>query len=234
VAEDRDLLGELYSAPPEDFVSVRTSLARSLRDEGRDAEARELAALRKPPLPAYLANRLAHERSRAVAALIDAAEAVASAHGKADADKLRDAQRALGDKIRGLVALAPEVAGRPVSDAVEQRLAETLRAAATDPKTSPLLRRGVLQDEVETTGFEALAGMALPKRSTTPKKGRQSAQESQRDASQRERVDRLKDDLAEARRELRSAETTLATAEREATRARKRVSGLEARLERLS
>jgi hypothetical protein len=235
LARERDLLAELYSVPPEDFVSERTRLARSLRDDGRDAEARELAALRKPPLPAYLANLLAHERPRDVAALVKAAEAVAAAHGKANADRLREAQRTLGDKVRELVAAAPEVAGRAVSDAVEQRLAETLRAAATDARTAKLLRRGVLQDEVETSGFEALAGMALPSRSATQKKGAaRSTPESRRDSAERQRAERLSDELAEARRELRSAETALAAAERDATRARKRVSDLEARLERLS
>jgi hypothetical protein len=228
VAKGKDALAELYAAPPEEFVARRTALARSLREEGRDDEAGEVAAARKPTLPAYLANRLAHDRPRELAALLDAAEKLAKAHGSGDVEKLRAAQRDLGEHVRELVALAPAVADRAVSESVGQRLAETLRAAATDPETAGLLRRGVLQEEVETSGFEALAGVKLAP--AKPGARRAPSRTTRRDP-ERSRTERLETELAEAKRELRSAESSLAAAERAAARARKRVSDLEARLE---
>jgi hypothetical protein len=231
MAEEPDLIAELYAAPPDEFVAERRKLARQLRDEGRAEEARDVASLRKPTVPASLANRLAHEHPREVAALLDIAEKLASAHGSGDGERLRKAQGELGDRVRELIALAPAVSGRPVSDSVGQRLAETLRAAATDPETAPLLRRGVLQEEVEASGFEALAGMKLPPAKRSAKTG---AEKPRRGGRQDPRVEQLRKDLTTAKRELRSAESAVTAAEREATRARKRVSDLEARLERLS
>jgi hypothetical protein len=228
---NEDVLAELYSAPLEDFVARRTALARALRKEGRDDEAGEVAAAKKPTLPAYLANRLAHDRPREIAALLDIAEKLAKAHGSGDAEKLRAAQRDLAEHVRELVAIAPEVAGRAVSDSVGQRLAETLRAAATDPEAANLLRRGVLREEVETSGFEALAGVKL----AAPKplrKGASAEARAPRKPHHDARSERLEKELSEARREVRSAESALAAAERDVARARKRVSDLEARLER--
>ena len=232
MAENEDVVAQLYAASPEGFVAERAKLARKLRDEGRAEEAREVASLRKPTLPASLANRLAHERPRDVTALLDSAEHLAAAHGSGEGEKLRRAQSELADQVRNLVALASEITERPVSESVGQRLAETLRAAATDPDTSPLLRRGVLQEEVETSGFEALAGVKLaPAKHVTTSSKETSRKRASADDPRKEQ---LRADLAAAKRDLRSAEATLTAAEREAARARRRVSDLEARLQKLS
>ena len=110
---------------------------------------------------------------------------------------------------------------RDVSDAIEQRLATLLRAAATNPATATLLRQGVLSEEVEPTAFDALAGMTLaapkarPKRETKPEpaRGRKPG-----------RVEELEGKLAEARKALRQAE-------RDRERAARRVAQLEKQLE---
>jgi hypothetical protein len=234
VASKKDVIAELYSVPPEDFVAERTKLARSLRDEGRADEAREVASLRKPTLPAHLANRLAHERPRDVGALLDAAKKLAAAHSTGNAEKLRHAQSDLSDRVRGLVALAPQLSERAVSDSVGQRLAETLRAAATNSRAADLLRRGVLQEEVETSGFEALAGLELAPAKNMSKAVPASRPTARRRSRSDARVDELKRDLTAARQELRSAEAVARSADRETARARRRVSDLEARLERLT
>jgi hypothetical protein len=239
MAKERDVIAELYAAPPEEFVAQRTRLTRELRDDGRSEEAQAIAALRKPTLPAYLANRLAHDRPREVAALLDAAKELAAAHGSGDAEKLRRVQGDLGEQVRKLVGLASEVSGRSVSESAGQRLAETLRAAATDPETTPFLRRGVLQEEVETSGFEALAGVKLSPAKQQAQGASKATSKAPSPGTRRTkaadaRVEQLRQDVAAARKELRSAETAAAAAEREAARARRRVSELEARLERLT
>jgi hypothetical protein len=229
-----DALERLYAADPDQFVAERNRLAREFRDEGRDEEARELAALRKPPLPAFLANRLAREQPREMRALIHAAEKLSAAHRAGDAAKLRKAQAEHNDALRTLVATASQAAGKPVSDAVEQRLATTLRAASVDPEAASLLERGVLPDEVDPAGFDALAGMpvkraqAKAKSEPTASSGRAQRAESARQA----RTERLESQLADANDELRSAERELKAAERAAERARRRVADLEQRLER--
>jgi hypothetical protein len=228
------MLERLYAADPEQFVPERNRLVRELRDEGRDAEAREVAVLRKPPLPAFLANRLAHEQPHEMRALIDAAEKLSAAHRAGDAAKLRKAQAEHNDALRALVATASQASGKPVSDAVEQRLATTLRAASVDPDTASLLVRGVLPSEVDPAGFDALAGMPVKHARARAKSGRtaSSGRAERAESARRARTERLESQLADANDELRSAERQLEAAERAAERARRRVADLEERLER--
>jgi len=230
LASDIDLLVELYSAPPEQFVSERTRIVRALRDDGRDDEAGELAGRRKPPLPARLANLLARERSDEVAALIGAAERLSAAHRSGNAENLREAQAALGETLRKLVVAAPAVVGKPVSDSVAKRLSETLRAAAVDPGSAHLLRHSILPDEVQAGGFELLAGLPMSRRASRrrPEARRAPRPKPSDDA----RLARLRGELDDARRALRSAQAALTSAERDVARRRKRVSELEARIER--
>ena len=81
-------------------------------------------------------------------------EQLAAAHEAGDPEQLRTAQRDLAGRVDALVRAAPG----DQSDATEQRLAVLLRAAASNPATATLLRRGVLSDEVEPAAFDALAG----------------------------------------------------------------------------
>jgi hypothetical protein len=233
VPENQDPLADLYAVERDEFVAARNRLARSLRTEGEEQQAREVAALRKPPLPVYLANRLARERARELGALLDTAERLSRAHRSGEAETLREAHRELGERVRELVAAAPEIAGGPVTESVGQRLAETLRAAASDPAAAALLRRGVLPDEVEAAGFDALAGMSL-RRPTEgkPQASRSRTRPSRADSARRARAEKLAKELTDAKRELRSAERALTAADRDANRARKRVSDLEARVQR--
>jgi hypothetical protein len=228
-----DVLEQLYAVDPEDFVTQRNALARSLRDEGKDREASEIAALRKPPLPAFLANRLARQRPRETGALIAAAEQLSAAHGKGGADELRKAQARHGEALRALVQDVDDVAGRAVSEAVEQRLTATLRAASVDPDAAAQLRRGILADEVEPAGFEVLAGMPVSRGAAKATRQRdQSAASGRGEAAHKARVERLEAELGDARDAFESAVRAFKAAERERDRAERRVSDLEARLER--
>ena len=113
-----------------EFVAERKRLEKSLRDEGRAEEAAEVAKLRKPSQPVFLANRLARWQPDLVAQLIDDGEQLAAAHEAGDPEKLRTAQRDLASRVDALVRIAPG----DVSGAIEQRLATLLRAAATQSR----------------------------------------------------------------------------------------------------
>jgi hypothetical protein len=240
------VLEELYGAAPDSFVEVRKRLLRKLRAEGRDDEAAELAALRKPAVPVFLANRLARERPLQVKKLVNGATRLADAQRRGDPAAVRKAQTELKDSIGSLLDEAAALNGKPLSDDVQRRLTSTLRAAAVDPALSGLMRRGVLADELEPSGFEALAGMQIAPAKKPPKRaadGRTKTaaarQESeadrrrqQREADRRARIDRLEGELADAGATLRDAERALAAASREAERARQRLVTLQTRLER--
>ena len=118
----------------------------------------------------------------------------------------RRAARALARLGRDM--LADE--GRSVSEAIVQRIAKTLDAAALDEGSRFQLRAGRLTEEPDPPGFEALAGMTPArrpaKRGETPKPKGSGITEA------RARVQ-------EARRELRVREREAARAERQAEHA---------------
>jgi hypothetical protein len=221
---DSDMLGQLYSVEPEEFVTERKRLERSLRDEGRAEEAAEVAKLRKPSQPVFLANRLAREEPDLVGQLVEDGERLKTAHEAGDSEQLRTAQRDLARRVDALVRAAPG----DQSNATEQRLAVLLRAAASDPATAVLLRRGVLADEVEPAAFDALAGLTL----AAPKSGgKQKHKPEPVRERRRGRIDELEGKLAEAKKELREAERELRKAENDHERVARRVAQLENRLE---
>jgi chromosome segregation ATPase len=139
----------------------------------------------------------------------------------------RQAVRALARLGRDI--LADE--GRPASDAIVDRIAKTLDAAALDEGARFQLRAGRLAEELEPPGFEALAGMtpARPPRRTDaakPKRGgaaeaRRRVEEAKRDVRARTR------EAIEAERRVERAEATVAEARNEARAARKRADGAE-------
>lgn len=219
-----DVLEQLYAAGPDDFVAERKRLERLLRDEGRAEEAAELAKLRKPAVPVHAANRLARERADDVGKLIAAGERLASGHRSGDAEELRGAQRELTERVATLAH------GAQLSGAMEQRLAVLLRAAATDPDSAKLLRRGVLSEEVEPTAFDALAGVkvAKPKRPPAAATREPSPAEARK---RRRQIEELEAELSDAKGALRSAERQVAAAEKERDRAERRVDQLTERLE---
>ena len=218
-----DVLEQLYAVEPDEFVAERKRLEKSLRDEGRAEEAAELAKLRKPSQPVFLANRLARWQPDLVGQLIDNGEQLAAAHEAGDPETLRTAHRDLASRVDALVRIAPG----DLSGAIEQRLATLLRAAATNSATAPLLRQGVLSEEVEPAAFDALAGMTLATPKARPKREAKRAPTRERKPG---RAEELQGKLAEARKALREAERELRKAESDHERAARRVAQLEKQL----
>jgi hypothetical protein len=172
-----------------------------------------------------------------VRALLRSAEELRKAQQRALAGKDSDLQDRLAEQrrsVRALARLGRDILadeGRSVSDAIVERIAKTLDAAALDEGSRFLLRAGRLTDELEPPGFEALAGMATARQkgsaaAKTKRGGLAEAQrrvrEAQREARERareaERGEKAADDArraAQAARE-RSDEAERALAEAEA------------------
>ena len=223
----------LYGVEPDEFVAERKRLERELREQGRTDDAAAVAARRKPTLPVFAANRLARARPDDVEALIAAASRIASAHESGEPEQVREAQAELTRRVRVLVGAAGQATGQPLSGDAEQRLATLLRAAAVDPGTAPLLRRGVIAEELQPSGFDALSGLSLAAPAGGAKRAEPSGtRTSSQAAKRREKVEQLEGELADAREALRRAEKALGAARQEAERAAKRVADLERRLAR--
>jgi len=141
-------------------------------------------------------------------------------------DRLAEHRRS----VRALAHLGRDILadeGRSVSDAIVERIAKTLDAAALDEGSRFQLRAGRLTEELDPPGFEALAGMMSARRSSKrasaakPKRngvtaGRRRVQEAQRELRARER------EAAQAERQAQRAESAAAEVRRAAKAARER------------
>jgi hypothetical protein len=221
---------ELYRLPLSEFTAARNELAKRLKSEGRGDEADEVKALRKPTVPVWLVNQLAHERELDVQRLRKAGEALAKGQAAATAGRsseaFTEARREEQHALSRLADAAKEIASREKLGAgAADRAVATLRAASLTEEGRDLLKRGRLTEELEPPGFEALAGLvgdAPPKRAAAPK------------PDKREALKRARERVKELRAEEREADAAVRAAERDAERAEKEVSSGRARAEEAS
>ena len=174
----------------------------------------------KPSIPVWTANHLAGREPGEVRALLRTAEELRKAQQRALAgkgtDALRDRLAEQRTAVRSLARLGRDILaseGRSVSDAIVERIAKTLDAAALDEGSRFLLRAGRLTEELDPSGFDALAGMAAAAPPPAGPKREGAA------AGKRERVAEAKRVLQAARRDAREEARRSAAAERDAGRA---------------
>jgi len=236
VASDRavDLdaeLDRLYGLPLEEFTKARNDLAARLKKAGETEAAAEVKALAKPSVPAWAVNRLARTRKRDVRALLDAAERSRSGKAKSLREALgeqRDALNRLTDEAREL--LEAERGSAP--DAMVQRIASTLRAAASDPAAAELLERGRVNEDLEPAGFEALAGLVGAKAPPASKRDESDARRKRLEAAQKA-VRGRKAEAAELHDRAEESERQAAKTRKAADRADRALEDAEAELRSL-
>jgi hypothetical protein len=224
----------LLGLAPEEFVPERRRLVQQLRQEGRAEDAALVAQLRKPSPVVLAVNRAARARPKAARGAADAAVRVRALQLNGDSEGYR---KALG-KLEESLSLLTEVAlahlaprGKP-SEAMRRRLRDLLRNAVADEAAREALARGVLVEEVETSGFGALEGVAPVRGKKRP--AQSSASERGRQASERRQREReLKAELARAEERLRDAEHALREAEHEHAQATRGLEDIRTKLERL-
>jgi hypothetical protein len=238
VANDEPV-DELYALPLDEFTAARNALAKQLKKDGDKEAAAEVQALKKPSLVAWALNRLARDDPDAVARLLEAGGAVRRAHRQAlsgDASQLRDAGRHEQQAIAALAQQAAGILDQAGSSGAGnlERLADTLRAAATDEEAGDLLRRGRIVSDLDASGFDLTGGLTLlpsaPAGEKAPKAARDKgdAATTVRPAgatAEKANADKAKAEADEAAREQAAREQAAAeraAAERQARRARER------------
>jgi hypothetical protein len=167
-------LERLYGLPLEEFTGARNELATRLRKAGQTDAAERVRALRKPSVAVWTVNQLARRHPDEIEELVESGTRLRDAQAKAlrgtAPDDVRDATAAERASLRKATRLAEELLsdeGRPATPATLERVASTLRAAAVEPDAASLLTAGRLPDEVESSGFAALAAMAPPPSAAT-------------------------------------------------------------------
>jgi len=202
---------KLLAVAPEEFVDARKELVTALRSEGRREDAQAVASIKKPSQVVLAVNRAARDRPQAAKDAAKAADRLARTQLAGKPEEYR----ALTKDMEQASSLLSEVAiamvsksGRP-TDAVRRRIADHIRGALSSEETRALLTRGMLVDEIEPAGFDAFAGVPIPK----PRSG-SAAAATKRDAEREQRAreqerrhatSALRKQLAEAERRVRDA-----------------------------
>lgn len=153
-------LDRLFSSAPEQFVTARTALVRTLKVEGRADDSAHVKAMRRPTRPVWALNRLALADGDVIRNLVEAAGRAAeiqSSGGPGLREAIAELRSATHDTTNAAVeAIDPK---RP-SDRID--VAAALQAVVAQPDALALLAKGRLLD-VPEPGFGAFgAGDAGP------------------------------------------------------------------------
>ena len=226
---EREING-LFDLPLDEFTAARNELAKRLKRDGEADAAEAVRLLPKPSVAAWAVNQLARRDPAAVRSLLNVAARLRSAQerslqGERAADELRAAQAEERELIRKLTRGAESVlrsAGRPASATTLERVSSLLRAAAIADPGRTSLREGRLTGDVEVSGFDAFAGIDLPK----PGRRRAASGDDLADRRRQKReAQQLRKKLEKQARELAARADA---AEREAEKARRAAEAAEA------
>ena len=155
---------ELYALHPDVFAAARDEQVRQARARKEAALAKELAALRRPTLSAWVVNRLWRAEREAVEGLFGIAEGLARAQAQGSGQALRELtarrREAEAALMRRAQALAEE-AGVKVTPTIAREAQDTLAAALARPEVAAEIRAGRLVKPATYAGFGELM-VAMP------------------------------------------------------------------------
>ncbi|MFI2703178.1 hypothetical protein [Cellulosimicrobium composti] len=150
------LVDELFALPLEQFVVARTAASKRIKASGDAVGAERVGRLAKPTVAAWVVNQVARERAEDVEALVRLGDELRDATEDRDRTRIRTLDRLRRERVERVVGElrdAGEVAGRSVSAAALDRVAETLTAAVMDADAGALVRAGRLSQALQHVGF---------------------------------------------------------------------------------
>lgn len=212
----------LYVLPPEAFVVARRTAA------GLDpSRKKEITALRRPTVAAWIVNTLVRRDPLALEELLALGPALAEAQGRGDGDEVRALSQQRRSLLGEVASRAVELAGRSVSDAVLLEVESTLDAGLVDPASAAAVRSGRLVRALAFAGFGGVdldGATAVP---VSPTTGRATGADdtpattgpSAAERTARAELERLEADALEAAGRLDDAVRALDTARETADRA---------------
>lgn len=151
-----DVVAELYAAPLPDFVATRTRLVAAAKDAGDAALAREVQALRKPTVSAWLLNQVPRTRPEVLEVVQHVGHRMRTATAAGDSAGLRSLRPDRDAAIDEAVAAARGVAeedGRGLSGAAEDEVRATVVAALASAESTEAWASGALLRALSYAGF---------------------------------------------------------------------------------
>ena len=152
-----DAAADLYRMPPEDFIASRDERVKALRKDGDANAAKQVAALRKPTVGAWLVNLLVADEPELAEQVTALADQLRTAQEQLVGEDLRALGRQRQELVAGLVSRARKLgrdAGRKVTgNVLDTEVESSLRAALADPDVAREVLSGRLTHAAEFTGF---------------------------------------------------------------------------------
>jgi hypothetical protein len=155
----------LFQLPLTEFTEARNALAARLKKSGRDDEARDVKAIAKPSIVAWVVNQLYWRRRKVFDRLVASGEALRRAQSAQLSGKPADLREPLAARRETLSELArlaaetlKEASHNPAPD-VMRRITTTLEALSIYGRSDQGPSPGRLTDEVDPPGFETLAAL---------------------------------------------------------------------------
>jgi hypothetical protein len=239
-----DPLDELYAAPLAEFIATRGRLSADLRKAGDKQGAADIKTAVKPSASAWAVNQAVRRAPEALGRLLEASDALREAQLKAGGGESRERyQEAVAEHRRAVDALVDEAekalteGGQKASPDLRERIAGNLRWAPQSAESRQLLEAGRLTKDVGPQDFGALLGSArsegggakvIPLHRPSPtapaKHGGGAAPAQDSGDSKAERAaeaERKREAERQRREQLAEARAELRTRRQEAERARK-------------
>jgi hypothetical protein len=211
---------ELYAAPPDEFMKVRSAQVAEAKQAGQKDLAKSIGQLRKPTRSAWLVNRLAREAPTELKELLDLGASLREAQAALDGAELRRLSNLRSRVIAALTHRAVELgasADYVATDAVQQEVSQTLQAALADPQLTAEVEQGTLSSAISYGGFGPFE-LTAPAPTKAPTKKASTAEPAAADQDQE-----IDQEAAEAARKVLEAwelaRDQLTEAEAEADRA---------------
>ncbi|MDI6908921.1 hypothetical protein [Nocardioides sp.] len=154
MAQLLEIADELYGLPLRDFTPARDVRAKELK--GTDL-AKQVKALRKPSVAAWVVNLLVRRESEQVEQVLSVGAALREAQASMSGDALRELTRQRRQLTAAVTTQARRTAreeGTKVTDAVADQVEATLTAAMVDADCAKAVRSGMLVAALATTGLE--------------------------------------------------------------------------------
>ncbi len=150
MATTPDPVDDLFVVPPDEFVAARNALAKQLRAGGERERAAEVAALRRPSVPDWALNVVAHEHAAELEPFFEAAQesreaqrSAASGRGGADLRGALQGLRAASEAVVKAALRAAKGAGK-ATGALSAPVSTRLQEVAASDGLSDQLRQGRL------------------------------------------------------------------------------------------
>jgi hypothetical protein len=245
-----EVADELYETAPEEFIALRTERQGEAKAAGDKVLAKEIGALPKPSVAAWVCNLLVRDHRAEIEGLVELGSLLRGAQEKLAGEELKALNSQRGQLLNALTRQAAALGrqrGHAVSTAVAGQVEETLRAAMADPEAGEALLTGRLTGAMSYSGLGTVAPRPAlrlvpppeaprpARRATEPaaekKAGPTAAERREREREERRRAaeEKHRRDLARAQE---AADTAAAAAEEAAVAAaeqREQVQRLEAR-----